>query len=197
MYGSDSVNAAGCITSNNFDTIDTTIDSVIFMHDCSWTIDNCHSNINNFKTNCNIWWWIMWPGIEVEVEVLIVTITNCTNQLDIGQKAGGICGQYVSNYEIMYCSNYGDIAGNYAGGICGSSSYEGTIKYCSNEGEIGGGDNGGSGGICGLRAGQNHTLVISYCYNTGRISLKIFGWYMWSICRKCRGLLILVELARV
>ena len=132
LYGSNLDGGAGCITSNNFKSWS------YVNENCSWTIDNCHSKIYKFKKITESGGGLCGQGIGNGSANVTVIITNCTNELDIGTRAGGICGQYASNYEIMYCSNYGDIVGDYAGGIFGASSYGGTIEYCWNEGEIGG-----------------------------------------------------------
>ena len=183
LYGSDLASRAGCITSNNFDRANKPNPIVNITDNCSWTIYNCHSTSSNSKQITNSGGGLC--GSCIGSGSATVTITDCTNQLGINDYCGGICGQYASNYEIVNCSNYGSIVGDYAGGICGAVAYNGTIEYCWNEGPIGGGSNGGSGGICGLRAGENHTLEISYCYNTRTISSKnsggICGLYAGSI----------------
>jgi hypothetical protein len=114
-----------------------------------------------------------------------MTLDKCINRgLISGEKAGGICGRYVSLYgsvvNITDCYNTGVVQGANAGGICGTAAGQMgnlTLNDCRNEGEISGT---AAGGICGANVGyydttsSNYTgvskVIIEYCWNTGAIS---------------------------
>lgn len=91
-----------------------------------------------------------------------VTISNCTNHLDIsGEQVGGIVG--FGAKAISRCLNTGNIKGtSSAGGISATSTDE--ITECYNTGNI---LSYGSGG--GIIGNTQKRITLMNCYNTGNV----------------------------
>ncbi|MCL2082171.1 MAG: InlB B-repeat-containing protein [Oscillospiraceae bacterium] len=132
-------------------------------------------------------------GICGYAKVLSSSIRNCYNTGEVVAAAssniyvGGISG-YSSGFSIRECYNMANISGNafignnsffsYVGGISGYLAI-GSTSNCHNMGNISGTANSPDnwlnfyvGGICGYKPG---TSSITDSYNTGRVSVNLFG----------------------
>ena len=133
-------------------------------------------------------------------------IYNCKNYLSFNEftnLSGGLCGSLCSNFDILFCENYGDFNDSNVGGICGGYCKDFSIKKCINYGSIssnitnlnntnennsGTDTNGkilkGSGGIVGF---GSHDFYIFSCTNTGKFNVSQFRILTIMLAGICIG----------
>ena len=111
-------------------------------------------------------------------------IINCSSNSELGQKDGGIAGEYAgANGGKVVCSGcwHTGLIGNFAGGIFGDyagDSGRAEAYKCYSTGPIGETITGNAGGIFGRFAGNNGVAIAENCYSRGLIRTDgggIFG----------------------